>query len=65
MSNEKNLNPEQHATRLRLAQGLARKTVKPRQDVEVIALEIDEDFDLGGDPYNHTGSHCVIKIRED
>ena len=64
MSNEKNLSTEQHATRLRLAQGLARKTVKRRQEVEVIALEIDEEFDLGGDPYNHTGSHCIVKLRD-
>lgn len=65
MSNEKNSNPEQYATRLRPAQDPARNATKPRQDVEVIALEIDEDFDIGGDPYNRTGSHCVIKIREE
>ena len=65
MTNEKNPSTEQHETRLRLARGFARKSVKPRQDVEVVALEIDEDFHLGGDPYNHTGSHCVVKLRED
>jgi len=36
-----------------------------KKDVEVISLEIADDFDLGGDPYNHTGSHCVIEIRKD
>lgn len=65
MSHEKNLSTEQLATRRRPAQGPARKAVKPSQDVEVIALEIDEDFDLGGDPYNHTGSHCIVKLRDD
>ena len=65
MTSEKNLSTEQHETRLRLARGLARKSAKHRQDVEVVALEIDEDFDLGGDPYNHTGSHCIVKLRDD
>ncbi len=26
-------------------------------------LSIDEDFDLGGDPYNSTGRHVIIKSR--
>ena len=65
MSNEKNINSEPRKTHPRTARGLARKPVVPKQDVEVVALEIDEDFDLGGDPYNHTGSHCVVKLRED
>ena len=30
---------------------------------EVVNLEIDENDD-GGDPYNRTGSHCVLKIGE-
>lgn len=32
---------------------------------EVVSLEIDENDDFGSDPYNRTGSHCVLKIRED
>lgn len=32
---------------------------------EVINLEIDEDDDFGSDPYNRTGSHCVLKIGDD
>ena len=32
---------------------------------EVINLEIDEDDDFGSDPYNRTGSHCVLKIDND
>ena len=37
----------------------------PLRGVEVLSLEIDEDFDLGGDPYNRTGSHCIIRIEDD
>jgi hypothetical protein len=32
------------------------------QAPEVINLEIDENDDFGSDPYNRTGSHCVLKI---
>ncbi len=35
----------------------------PQNDVAVVSLEIADD-DLGGDPYNHTGTHCVLKIDE-
>ena len=35
------------------------------QAPEVIKLEIDENDDFGSDPYNCTGSHCVLKIRDD
>jgi len=35
----------------------------PKRDVEVVSLEIIDD-DLGGDPYNRTGTHCVLKIDE-
>ncbi len=43
----------------------ARKVGEERsqQDVEVVSFEIADD-DFGGDPYNHTGSHCVLKIDE-
>ena len=34
-----------------------------QQGVEVVSFEIADD-DFGGDPYNHTGSHCVLKIDE-
>lgn len=65
MSNEKNMSTERRKARLRPARGLVRGSTEPSQNVEVIALEIDDDFDLGGDPYNHTGSHCVVKLRDD
>lgn len=35
----------------------------PKHDVEVVSLEIADD-DFGADPYNHTGTHCVLKIDE-
>jgi len=38
-------------------------TAKP-QAPEVINLEIADD-DFGSDPYNRTGSHCVLKISDD
>jgi hypothetical protein len=39
------------------------------QDVQVLrssikddeGLTIADDFDIGGDPYNSTGAHCIIK----
>ena len=27
-------------------------------------LRIDDDFDLGGDPYNSTGRHVIIKPKD-
>jgi hypothetical protein len=39
-------------------------TSKPAKDVEIISLSIDENDDFGGDPYNHTGSHCVLKFAD-
>ncbi len=35
------------------------------QAPEVIKLEIDENDDFGSDPYNRTGSHCILKISGD
>lgn len=64
MSNENSFSNERHETRRRITPGRARKSAEPKQEVELIALEIDEDFDLGSDPYNHTGSHCIVKLRD-
>ena len=33
-------------------------------DVEINALTIDETLEGGGDPYNSTGKHCVVKIKQ-
>ncbi len=35
-----------------------------RQGIDVMSLEIAPDLDSGGDPYNRTGSHCVIKVED-
>lgn len=32
--------------------------------IEISSLTIDESMDGGGDPYNNTGKHCVLKIKE-
>jgi hypothetical protein len=37
---------------------------KSAKDVKVISLSIDENDDFGGDPYNHTGSHCVLEFDD-
>ncbi len=33
-------------------------------DIEINSLTIDETFDGDTDPYNSTGKHCVLKIKE-
>ena len=35
-----------------------------RQGIDVMSLEIAPDRDSGGDPYNRTGSYCVIKVED-
>jgi hypothetical protein len=68
MSSEKNKATEQRRMAARpIQRDDLMSTPLPRlaKDVEVVALEIDENYDLGGDPYNHTGSHCVVKLRDD
>lgn len=32
---------------------------------EIDELSIDEDFDMGGDPYNSTGSHVILEQKKD
>ena len=32
---------------------------------EIDELAIDEDFDLGGDPYNSTGQHVILELQKD
>lgn len=31
---------------------------------EIDELSIDEDFDMGGDPYNSTGSHVILQQQK-
>lgn len=33
-------------------------------EMEINSLMIDESLDGGGDPYNSTGKHCILKIKE-
>ena len=33
-------------------------------EIDINSLTIDETFDGGADPYNSTGMHCVLKIKE-
>ena len=34
-------------------------------DIEINSLAIEESSDDGGDPYNSTGKHCILKkIKE-
>jgi len=35
-----------------------------RQDIEILALNIANEFDAGGDPYNRTGSFCIVNDRD-
>lgn len=39
--------------------------VETGSEVEIMSLKIEDDFDSGSDPYNHTGSFIVIKSPED
>ena len=34
------------------------------QGIEILALNIANVFDAGGDPYNRTGSFCIVKNRD-
>jgi hypothetical protein len=35
------------------------------QGIEILSLKIADELDAGGDPYNRTGSFCIIKKRDD
>lgn len=37
---------------------------QPIAKVEVASLQIDDDFDSGGDPYNQTGQYCVEELKK-
>lgn len=34
------------------------------QGIEIVSLKIADELDAGGDPYNRTGSFCIIKKRD-
>jgi hypothetical protein len=35
------------------------------QGIEILSLKIADELDAGGDPYNRTGSFCIIKDRDE
>ena len=35
-----------------------------KTQVGAVALEIDKNDDPGGDPYNHTGSYCILEFGD-
>ncbi len=32
--------------------------------IEILSLKIADELDTGGDPYNRTGSFCIIKNQD-
>lgn len=40
------------------------RVIEPNR-VEADELSISEEFDQGGDPYNNTGQHVIIKANID
>lgn len=65
MSNEKSTLESTPATPAVRGQASVANSSKPKKDVKVVSLSIDENDDFGGDPYNHTGSHCVLEFEDD
>ena len=41
------------------------KAKKPLEDIKIKSLSIAENDDVGGDPYNRTGSFCVPKFEDE
>lgn len=65
MSNEKTTSSKPEKTPVRPAvrgYGVVAGAKPPAP--EVVNLEFDES-DSGSDPYNHTGSHCVLDFTDD
>ena len=68
MSIEKNSLSDEAAKRTGQETGAEQKDASQAglgQGIEILSLKIADDFDAGGDPYNRTGSFCVIKNRDD
>lgn len=64
MTNEKTMVDSVPAMPLARRHASVAGSARPVKDVKVVALSLDENDDFGGDPYNRTGSHCVLKIDE-
>lgn len=65
MSNEKSFISEPHAGPASNADEIDTALAGARKPVAVVAFEIDDTDDPGGDPYNHTGSFCVPEFSDD
>lgn len=63
MSNEKTTMDSMPATSAVRGQASVAESTKPAKDVKVVSLSIEDD-DSGGDPYNRTGSHCVLEFDD-
>lgn len=52
-----------HGGARRLDPGPGDMSAMPRQQIELPALEIEDD-DCGGDPYNRTGQFCLADLKK-
>ena len=64
MTNQKTTDDSAPITPAVHGQATVAKSSKPAKAVKVVSLSIDENDDFGGDPYNHTGSHCALEIDD-
>jgi hypothetical protein len=65
MSNDENTTKDVWKTPFNPAVNDDKAAVKPvKKPVKVVAFEIEE-ADVGGDPYNHTGSFCIPEFEDD
>jgi len=67
MSIEKNTLGEESVTSIESETGMEPNDASQAgrgQGIEILALNIANEFDAGGDPYNRTGSFCIVKNRD-
>ena len=64
MSNEKTMRNSVRVMPIARGHAPISGSEKPVKDVEVVSLSLDDNDDFGSDPYNRTGSHCILKIDD-
>ena len=64
MSNEKRLANAPTEVPVTRAANIDATLPGARKPAAVVAFQIDENDDPGGDPYNHTGSFCVPEFND-
>lgn len=67
MSIEKNTPGEESATSIGSETGIEPNDASQAgrgQGIEILALNTSDEFDAGSDPYNRTGSFCIVKNRD-